>query len=56
MCIAPADPQRAADDVVALLHDQERRTRMGAIGRERMGPPGAAAKIAAEVAALAKQV
>jgi uncharacterized protein (TIGR03492 family) len=56
ICIAPADPQRAADDVVALLHDQERRTRMGAIGRERMGPPGAAAKIAAEVAALAKQV
>jgi len=36
-----------AQKLVALLADEERRVRMGAIGRERMGPPGGARAIAA---------
>jgi uncharacterized protein (TIGR03492 family) len=55
MFVAAADPERAAAEVVTLLDDQARRARMGAIGRERMGPPGAAALIASEIAALARQ-
>lgn len=49
MLVASADPRRAAQEVIALLHDQPRRRRMGEIGRERMGEPGAAARIAARI-------
>lgn len=51
MIVASADPQQAAADVIALLRDAPRRERMGAIGRERMSAPGAAA-IAAQIAAM----
>jgi len=51
--IVPGDPDRAADAVAALLGDPARRERMGAVGRERMGPPGGARAIAQAVAGLA---
>lgn len=50
MLVASADPQTAAQQVLTLLEDEPRRARMGAIGRERMGGPGAAARIAARIA------
>ena len=52
MIVASADPSQAAAQVVALLRDPQRRERMGEAGRERMGAPGAAASIAARIAAL----
>ncbi|HET9095779.1 MAG TPA: hypothetical protein VFN37_03885 [Candidatus Baltobacteraceae bacterium] len=55
MLVAGADPQLAARQVVELLHDPARRERMGKIGRERMGPGGAAALIAARIAQVMKQ-
>lgn len=55
MLVAGADPQRAAQQVVELLHDPARRERMGKIGRERMGPRGAAALIAARIAQVMQQ-
>lgn len=53
MMVTHAEPRRAASDVAALLRDPARMRRMAHIGRERMGPAGAAARIAAEIAALA---
>lgn len=50
MLVTGDDPRQAAQEVVALLHDEPRRRRMGAVGRERMGEPGAAARIAARIA------
>lgn len=52
LLIASANPEEAALQVMELLHDLPRRERMGAIGRERMGPPGGAAAIAATIAQL----
>jgi len=46
LLVVPGDPQRGADAVAALLADAERRDRMGAVGRERMGGPGGARAIA----------
>jgi uncharacterized protein (TIGR03492 family) len=54
MIVADADPDRAAAQVCALLRDPARRARMGAIGRERMGAPGAAAVIAAKLTDLVR--
>ena len=53
LAVVPGDPERAADAVAALLADDVRRARMGAIGRDRMGGPGGARAIAQAVAALA---
>jgi tetraacyldisaccharide 4'-kinase len=53
--VASADENEAAHEVIALLHDLARRERMGRIGRERMGEPGAAAAIAAQIASLVRQ-
>lgn len=50
MFVASADPQTAAQQVISLLADEQRRERMARIGRERMGAPGAAARIAAGIA------
>lgn len=50
MFVASADPQQAAQQIIALLHDEPRRLRMGEIGRERMGQTGAAARIAVRIA------
>ncbi len=45
--VVPArDWRDAADAVVRLLRDSDERDRRGAIGRERMGPPGGAQRIA----------
>jgi tetraacyldisaccharide 4'-kinase len=53
MLVVPGDPEAAADAIVALLNDPARRERMGATGRERMGPSGGAAAIARAVVDLA---
>lgn len=45
----PRDPDEIARAVVEILGDPERRARMGAAGRERMGEPGASQAIAAEI-------
>lgn len=50
MFVANGDPKHAAFEVLDLLHDAQRRERMGRIGRERMGEPGAAQVIAGCVA------
>jgi len=46
LLLVPAAPGSAAPAVAALLEDPERLARMGAAGRERMGPPGGAAAVA----------
>ncbi len=45
---------RAAQTVEHVLDDPELRARMGAVGRERMGPPGGAKAIAANIAAMVR--
>jgi uncharacterized protein (TIGR03492 family) len=47
------DGANAAGGVADLLRDPARRVRMGAIGRQRMGPPGGARRIAARIARIA---
>jgi uncharacterized protein (TIGR03492 family) len=49
---APRDAAAIAAAAATLLADPARRAAMGAAGRERMGPPGAAAAIAADLRAL----
>jgi uncharacterized protein (TIGR03492 family) len=49
---APADVSSAAKATLELLGDEQRMQRMGAIGRERMGEPGAARAIARQTLAL----
>lgn len=49
LLMAPGDAAAAAAAVTSLLRDNERRSRMSRIGRERMGPPGGALMIAQEV-------
>lgn len=51
--VVPGDAAAAARGLAALLDDPARRAAMGATGRERMGPPGAALKIAQRIAELA---
>jgi hypothetical protein len=48
------DAAEAASAVARLLRDPQERARRGAVGRARMGPPGAAARIAAELVRLAR--
>jgi uncharacterized protein (TIGR03492 family) len=48
----PRDPAAIASAAAALLADPDRRAAMGAAGRARMGPPGAAAAIAADIRGL----
>ncbi len=47
--VPAADWEGAAATAVRLLRDPEERARRGAVGRERMGPPGGVPAIAAEV-------
>jgi uncharacterized protein (TIGR03492 family) len=47
----PRDAAAVAAAIRALLTDPQRQARMSAAGRERMGPPGASAAIAARLAA-----
>ncbi len=51
--IVPGEPDAAAAEIGALLADAQRRARMGAAGRERMGDPGGARAIAQAIACLA---
>ncbi len=48
----PRDPDAIARAALDILADPARAARMGAVGRERMGPPGASRAIAAEIAAM----
>ena len=50
LAVLPGERDTAADELVALLQDEERRARMAATGREMMGPPGGARAIASAVA------
>jgi tetraacyldisaccharide 4'-kinase len=52
MLVAPGDPAAASEAIVALLNDPARLARMGAAGRERMGPAGGAAAIARAIVDL----
>ncbi len=47
----PREPKAVAQEILAILGDPQRAARMAAAGRERMGPPGASAAIAADVIA-----
>lgn len=47
--VPAADWERAAETTIRLLRDAGERARRGAVGRERMGPPGAVPAVAAEV-------
>jgi hypothetical protein len=53
MLVVPGDPAAATDAIVTLLNDPARLARMGAAGRERMGPAGGAAAIARAIAGVA---
>jgi uncharacterized protein (TIGR03492 family) len=53
MVVLPADTDNAATAVLSLLGDSERRVLMAAAGRERMGAPGAARRIAERIVAIA---
>jgi len=52
LAILPGD-ERGVEGVRALLDDAPRRARMGAVGRERMGVPGGARRIAERIASVA---
>ncbi|MEQ1771510.1 MAG: hypothetical protein ABL879_16910, partial [Devosia sp.] len=47
--LVDAEPEPAADALTLLLGDDHERKRRSAIGRERIGPPGASAAIIAEL-------
>jgi len=51
--IVPGDPAQAAASILRLLGDPARRAEMGATGRARMGPAGAAVQVARAIAELA---
>lgn len=52
LAVAEPAPEAVAAEVRAILRDPERRERMAAVGRERMGPPGAAHRMAEAIARL----
>jgi uncharacterized protein (TIGR03492 family) len=54
LAIFPGDEHAALGGLRSLLADPARRERMGAIGRERMGAPGGAARIAQRILAMTK--
>ena len=53
LAVFPRENPAAAIGVDALLRDPQRRAQMGRAGRERMGEPGAARRIAEAIVALA---
>jgi len=52
--VVPREPRAVADEVLDLLTNQARRDAMAEIGRERMGPPGGAGRIAGEIVKFIK--
>ncbi|MFO7264687.1 MAG: lipid-A-disaccharide synthase-related protein [Bacillota bacterium] len=54
LAVTPPDPGAVAAEVRAILSDPARRARMAAAGRERMGPPGAADRMAEAIGRLWK--
>jgi len=54
LLVLPDDDEAFVSGVVQVLDDAERRNRMAAAGKQRMGEPGAAAKIADIVVTLAE--
>jgi uncharacterized protein (TIGR03492 family) len=52
LLVIEGDAQSAARQVDDLLSDESRRRNMGEIGRQRMGAPGAASRIAQDIAGL----
>jgi uncharacterized protein (TIGR03492 family) len=53
LALVPVEPDAAAEAIARLLDDEPRLAAMRAAGRERMGAPGGAGRIAAEALALA---
>jgi uncharacterized protein (TIGR03492 family) len=53
LLVLPNELPAALAGVRELLGDSQRRARMGAVGRERLGPPGGARRIAERVLAVA---
>ncbi len=51
--VVEENPDRVVESLARLLSDPAERQRRGDIGRERMGPPGGAARMAAWIEALA---
>jgi uncharacterized protein (TIGR03492 family) len=54
LALFPADVATAAAGVGALLDDPDRRAHMSRVGRDRMGSPGGARRIAQRIAAIAQ--
>ena len=52
LAVVPPDPQAVAAEAAAILQDESRRALMGAVGRQRMGSPGAAQRMAADIVRL----
>src|SRR5690606_38769559 len=52
LVVAPPSPEAVAAEVRAILSDPARREGMAAAGRERMGPPGAARRMADAIGRL----
>lgn len=52
LAVAPPTPEAVAAEVRDILTNPTRRERMAAAGRERMGPPGAADRMAAAIGRL----
>ncbi|MGQ9778659.1 MAG: lipid-A-disaccharide synthase-related protein [Bacillota bacterium] len=52
VCVVERDPEAVVQEIRAILADPQRREAMAAAGRERMGPPGGAGRIAAEIRKL----
>lgn len=54
LAVTEPAPEAVAAEVRAILNDPKRRARMAAVGRERMGPPGAAQRMAEAIVQLWK--
>lgn len=54
IAVVEREPRAAARELLDILRDDERRARMARAGRERMGPPGGAERIAEEIARFMK--
>lgn len=52
LAVAPPSPEAVAAEVRSILADAARRERMAGVGRERMGPPGAAHRMAEAIGRL----